>query len=1090
MRTLLVLVILACACYAQADAPLLAQQPALSKTHIVFSYAGDLWIVPREGGEAKPLTTGVGVETDPAFSPDGSLIAFTGEYDGNVDVFVVPAAGGVPRRLTWHPMPDVVAGWTPDGKQVLFRSGRISQSRFGRLLTLPLDGAFPSEVPLPMAESGCFSADGKRLVYAPLPRAFDAWKRYRGGRTSALWIADLADSRIEKIPRDNSNDYNPMWVGEQIYFLSDRNGPFSLFVYDTRGKQVREAVKNAGLDFKSASAGPGAIVIEQFGALQLYDLKTGRARPVSIRLAGDLPAVRPALERVSSRIGAAGLSPTGVRAVFSARGEVFTVPGEKGDIRNLTNTPGVAERYPTWSPDGKRIAYFSDESGEYALHLRWQSGQGEVEKISLPPSFYYWPLWSPDSKKIAYADANLTIWHLDLEKKTPIKVVTDTYDCPYRELDPVWSPDSRWLAYAKLLKNHLRAIFVYSLEQDRSYQITDGMSDARFPAFDKDGKHLYFTASTDTGPALAWLDMSSIHRPVTGSVYVAVLRKDLPSPLAPESDEEKPAEEKKPEEKKSEVRSQESEEKKKATEKVEVKIDVEGISQRILALPIPARNYVGLQAGKTGVLFVVEGGPLAGPPTGPPSYTVHKFDLKTRKVEKFLEGIPPGGGFSFNGEKVLYRRGDQWFIAGTAQPPKPGEGGLKLDGMEMRSDPRAEWRQMYREAWRIERDFFYDPGHHGLDLKAAEKKYEPYLERLGSRADLNYLFNEMLGEISVGHLYVGGGAQPEVRRVRGGLLGADYKIENGRYRFARVFDGENWNPETRAPLTQPGVNVVAGEYLLAVKGRELRASDNLYSLFEGTAGRTVVLRVGPDPGGKDARDVTVVPVDSEYALRNLAWIEDNRRLVDKQSGGRLAYVYMPNTSISGLNSFNRYYFAQVGKEGAVIDERFNGGGSVADYIIDFLRRPLLSWWTTRAGEDFSTPAAAIFGPKVMIINEFAGSGGDFMPWAFRKAGIGPLIGKRTWGGLVGVFGFPPLIDGGGITAPNLAFYNTEGQWEIENAGVAPDIEVEFDPAAWRAGRDTQLERAIEVSLELLKKNPPPQPKRPAYPNYHRRATVR
>jgi tricorn protease len=464
---------------------------------------------------------------------------------------------------------------------------------------------------------------------------------------------------------------------------------------------------------------------------------------------------------------------------------------------------------------------------------------------------------------------------------------------------------------------------------------------------------------------------------------------------------------------------------------------------------------------------------------------VHKWDLKTRKVDRFLEGIASAGAVSFNGEKVLYRRGEQWFVAGTAQPPKPGEGALKLDGIEMRTDPRAEWRQMYREVWRIERDFFYDPGAHGLDLKAAEKKYEPFLERLGSRADLNYLFNEALGEMSVGHLYVGGGATPEVRRVRGGLLGADYKIENGRYRFARVYDGENWNPQTRAPLTQPGVNVVAGEYLLAVNGREVRAADNIYSFFEGTAGRSVALRVGPDPGGKDARDVTVVPVEEEYTLRNLAWIEDNRRLVDKLSGGRLAYVYMPNTSVGGMSSFNRYYFAQVGKEGAVIDERFNGGGSVAEYIIDYLRRPVLNWWTTRAGEDFATPAAAIFGPKVMIINELAGSGGDFMPWAFRQARVGPLIGKRTWGGLVGIFGFPPLIDGGMVTAPNLAFYNTEGQWEIENVGVPPDIEIELEPAAWRAGHDAQLERAVEVCLELLKKNPPPKPKRPAYPNYHR-----
>jgi len=1069
-------------CFAQTDQLLLAQRPTLSQTQVVFSYAGDLWIVSREGGEARQLTTGTGVETDPRFSPDGTLIAFTGEYDGNVDVYVVPATGGVPRRLTWHPGPDTVQGWTTDGKQVLFRSSRASYSRFGRLFTIPLDGGFPAEVLLPMAEESAYSPDGKRLAYVPLGRAFEAWKRYRGGRTTPIWIADLADSRVEKVPRENSNDFCPMWIGDQIYFLSDRNGPVTLFAYDTRAKKVREVLRNTGLDLKSASAGPGAIVYEQFGALNLLDLKSGKPGKLEIRLAGDLPATRPTLERVANRISAAGISPTGVRAVFEARGEILTVPAEKGDIRNLTNTPGVAERDPAWSPDGKRLAYFSDESGEYALHLRAQDGKGDAEKIDLgsPPSFYYHPLWAPDSKKIAYADARLTIWYVDLEKKTPVRVDTDTYDSPDRALDPVWSPDSRWLAYTKMLKNHLRAVFVYSLEQAKAFQITDGMSDARYAGFDVNGNHLYFTASTDVGLTAGWLDMSSMNRPVTRSVYLVVLRKDLPSPLAPESDEEKAEEPKKPEEAKKAEEAKKTAEKK---EPVTVRIDVDNISQRIVALPIPARNYVGLGAGKTGILFLVEGSPVPGPQMGPPSVTVHKFDLKTRKTERFLEGIT-GGELSFNGEKTLVRRGDQWLIVGTAQPPKPGEGVLKMEAMEVRVDPRAEWRQMYREVWRIERDFFYDPNHHGLDLKAAEKKYEPYLERLGSRADLNYLFAEMLGELSVGHLYVGGGAMPEVRRVRGGLLGADYRIENGRYRFARVYSGENWNPELRAPLTQPGVNVVAGEYLLAVNGREVRASDSLYSFFEGTAGKSVLLRVGSDPGGTGSREVTVVPVESESSLRGLAWIEDNRRKVDQLSGGRLAYVYLPNTSTAGYSNFNRYYFAQVGKQGAVIDERFNGGGSVADYIIDYLKRPVLSWWATRAGEDFTTPAGAIFGPKVMIINEMAGSGGDFMPWAFRKARVGPLIGKRTWGGLVGIFGFPALMDGGRVTAPNLAFYNTEGQWEIENVGVAPDIEVEFDPQAWRAGGDPQLEKAVAACLDLLKKNPQPAHKKPAYPNYH------
>ncbi len=1053
---------------------MLLQKPAVSQARIAFSYGGDLWVVGRDGGEARRLTAGVGIESDPQFSPDGTLIAFSGEYNGNRDVYVVPAEGGEPRRLTYHPDPDTVIGWTPDGKRILFRSTRASYSRFSRLFTVAVEGGgLPDEVPLPMAEEGAWSPDGKRLAYVPLPHAFDAWKRYRGGRTSAIWIADLADSRIEKLPRDNSNDFGPMWVKDRIYFLSDRNGPVTLFYYDLRTKKVVPAVAAGGFDIKSASAGPDAIVYEQFGSLHLYDLKSGRERAIEVNVAADLPQTRPAFEKLVRYIESAGLSPSGARAVFGARGEILTVPAEKGDARNLTNTPGVAERYPTWSPDGMRIAYFSDESGEYALHIRNQNGLGEVTKIKLPPSFYSSPVWSPDSKKLAFLDQGERLWTVDLEKREPVKVDADIYKTPGGGLDPAWAPDSRWIAYTKILKNHMRAVFAYSIETGKTAQITDGMSDARYAVFDRNGESIYFTASTDAGPTSGWLDMSSMNRPVTRSVYVAVLRKDLASPLAPESDEEKPEAAKKKDDDKGKDKK----------EPAPVRIDFEGIGQRILAMPIPARNYGGLHAGKTGTLFLIEDPPVVA--QGQPEETVQKFELKTRKTEKFLDGVR-AFDISFDGEKVLYRKADQWFIAKSDAPPKPGDGRLKVDEMEVRIDPRAEWKQMYNEVWRIERDFFYDPNLHGVDLATYKARYEPYLERLGSRPELSYLFMEMLGELSVGHLYVRGGATPEIKRVAGGLLGADYKIENGRYRFAKVYDGENWNPELRAPLTQPGVNVVAGEYLLAVGGRELKASDEVYSFFEETAGKSVVLKVGPDPAGAKSRDVTVVPVESESGLRNLAWIEENRRKVGKLSGGRLAYVYLPNTSVAGYTSFNRYYFAQEDKAGAVIDERFNGGGAAADYIIDYLRRPLMNYFMTRDGEPFTTPTGSIFGPKVMIVNELAGSGGDLMPWLFRKAKVGKLVGKRTWGGLVGIFGFPPLIDGGTVTAPNLAFYNTEGAWDVENHGVAPDVEVEFDPQAWRTGHDPQLERAVEIALAELEKNPPPAGQRPPFPNYHKK----
>ena len=1146
-RLLISLGLLLCLCVslrAQADSPLILRSPAVSRDSIAFVFAGDLWVVGREGGDARRLTTGTGSEATPYFSPDGALIAFTGEYDGNADVYVIEAAGGVPRRLTYHPGADVAQGWTPDGASVLFRSQRDSPNFTPRLFTMPLAGGHPSEVPLPQASEASYSPDGRRLAYVPLMRAFGQWKQYRGGRTTPVWLADLADSSVEKLPRENSNDFNPMWVGERVYFLSDRGGAVTIYSYDTRTRRVEQAVKNTGLDIKSAAAGGGVIVYEQFGSLHTLDPSSGRTKAVPVRVAGDLPSVRPRFARVGQNLRNASLSPTGARALFEARGEVITVPAEKGDARNLTNTPGVAERDPAWSPDGRWVAYFSDESGEYALHLRPQTGMGEVRKVSLgsPPSYFYSPVWSPDSKKVAYTDKRLNLWYVDVEKAAaPVRVDANTYDNPWRVVDPSWSPDSRFIAYTKQLRNRLGTVFIYSLEENRTRQVTDNMSDARYARFDRDGKHLYFTASTNAGPSSGWLDMSSFDRPVTRSAYVVVLRKDLPSPLAPESDEEKVTEEQKtnnPEDKgepkpgppsptpaplraadDSDVEAPgaspgPSESAPGAVTQQEppppgapapgrpgaapkkpepVRIDFDGIDQRVLALPLPARDYSGLYAGKAGTFFLLED--VTGPEvTG---RVLHRFDISKRKAEKVLEGVN-SFDLSANGEKMLVQLGgagfgpvspggSRWLIVSATQPLKPGEGQINTAALEVRVDPRAEWRQMYREAWRIQRDFFYDPNYHGLDIKSAERRYEPYLERLGSRADLNYLLQESLGNLVVGHHNSGGGDSPVVPTVSGGLLGADYRVENGRYRFARIFSGENWNPSTRAPLTQPGVNVREGEYLLAVGGRELRAADNIHSFFEGTAGRQTLIRVGPAPDGKGAREVTVVPVASESGLRGLAWIEGNRRKVAEMTGGRVAYVYLPNTSGAGYANFNRYYFAQIDKEAAVIDERFNGGGTAADYMIDYMRRPLMNYWTTREGSDFTTPVGAIYGPKVMIIDEYAGSGGDALPWYFRREKLGPLVGKRTWGGLVGVYDYPQLIDGGGVTAPRVAFYSPEGQWEVENAGVAPDIEVELDPKAWRQGRDLQLEKAVEVVLESLRRSPRPAQRKPAYPNYYKGA---
>jgi tricorn protease len=1089
---------------------LLPQKPTLSANQIAFTFAGDLWVVGREGGEARRLTSSPGLELDAHFSPDGKWLAFTGEYDGNLDVFVVSATGGEPRRLTFHPGVDIALGWTPDGKSVLISSGRTSYSRFNKLFTVPVEGGgLATELPLPMGEQGAISPDGQRIAYVPfwnrraVPNAYIAWKHYRGGKASPIWLADLGDSRITKIPREDSNDHCPMWLNNKVYFLSDRDGTTTLFSYDPDTKDLKKVIDNQGLDYVSASAGPDGIVLERFGGLELFDAKSGSVRKIAISITADFPETRSHYVKAGKQIRGATISPSGARVAFEARGEILTVPAEKGDVRNLTNTTAACERDPSWSPDGKWLAYFSDESGEYMLHLADPKGEKPTKKIALgdAPNYYSNPVWSPDSTKIAYSDNRQQLWFLDIASGESKKVDKHSY-FPAPNFGASWSPDSQWLTYAKTLDNKLNAAFLFDTKAGKATQVTDGLSDVRFPAFDKGGKYLYFTASTDIGPTTNFIDMSGVSHQITRSVYVVVLDKSLPSPLAPESDEEKaddgdkdktekPAGDKPAGDKAAldKPNSDKPAGEKPAADKAKVKptkIDLEGLSQRVLALPIPARNYFGLQAGKAGTIYLMGiSGSLAslvGGGQGGIGFTVSKFDLKERKVDQVTAGVQV---FKMDaaGDKALVRQGDKWTIMSVGGPPAPGKT-LKTDEMEVMVDPRAEWKQMYHEAWRLQRDFLYDPHFHGLDIVAAEKKYAPYLDGLCHRADLNYIFNEMLGQIVLGHTYVGGGETPETPKVKGGLLGADLVVKDGRFQVAKVYNGENWNPQLRAPLTQPGVNVQPGEFILAVNGRDLKGTDNIYQAFEATAGKSVSVKVGPNADGSNSRTVTVVPVESETPLRNLAWVEANRRKVDELSKGQIAYVYMPDTGIGGYTNFNRYFFAQVDKPALVLDERYNGGGMAADYVIDYLRRPLLNYWTSRDGKISTTPGGAIFGPKAMIINEFAGSGGDAMPWYFREAKVGPLVGKRTWGGLVGISGYPPLMDGGSVTAPSFAFFTPEGKWDVENHGVAPDVEVEHDPYEIRKGRDPQLEKAVEVVLEALKKNPPPQPKKPEYPNYH------
>ncbi len=1118
-----------------ASHPLL-QRPAFNGTLIVFSYAGDLWTVDRNGGHASRLTTGTGIETDPVFSPDGSMIAFTGEYDGNTDVFVVPATGGVPKRLTYHPAADAAVAWTRDGKNVIFRSARESDSpRYTKLFKVSLNGGLATALPLPMAFSGQFSADGKYFAYSPVGGAspfnyssYVAWRNYRGGLASSVWIADMATLDVVKVPRERSNDFSPVWVDKQVYFLSDRNGPISLFRFDPATKAVTEVVKNDGADIRSASAGPGGIVYDRFGELFLYDTQSGQTSQISVDVRADLPDVRARISPADREIQNYGISPTGLRVVFEAHGDILTVPAKKeSTTRDITGTPGVMEREPAWSPDGQSIAYFSDESGQYALHVINQTGKqtgaGEVKKFPLAndATYYFKTVWSPDSKLIVFHDNKMEIWLLDTAtgKAAVIDKAVDN-DSDY---DAAWSPDSKWLAYTQSVENRFHALFLHSIASGKSTQITDGMSDVRSPAFDRGGKYLYFTESTNYGTSTSGLDMSSDAFDATRSVYGLALATDTASPIAPESEDEKSPDVRekdakdrkdssdehadkgkssdaaKDDAKKDDAKKSDDADKAEKVEKPEkpkpVKIDLDRLQDRAVALPLPPRDYTSLIAGKEGILYLLESG---GRFQGEHGQTLMRFVLKTRKPEKLADHIA-GFDLSFDGNKMLLEMAHEdegpqategpapnFFIVPADAPVKPGEGKLELSKMEVRVDPRAEWQQMFHEIWQIERSFFYDPHYHGVDTVAAEAKYKPYLAEVGARSDLNYLFQEMLGDFSIGHLRGNGGTIPHPHHVAGGLLGADYEVVDGRYRIERIYTGEHWNPQAHAPLAEPGVKVKDGDFILAVGGQDLSGSDDIQRLLEGTAGTQVVLKIAADAGGKDAHEVTVTPITDDLSLRNLAWIEANRRKVQELSSGKLAYVYLPDTAMGGLTNFNRYYFAQLDKHGAVIDERFNSGGQAADYIIHAMQRTLMSWWAPRYGAIYRTPQASILGPKVMITNEFSGSGGDAMPWYFREAQLGPLVGKRTWGGLVGIGGIPVLMDGGHVTSPSFGFFNPQGQWDVENHGVQPDYEVDVEPKQVHEGHDAQLEKAVSLALDELAKHPAPEPHKPEqYPNYNR-----
>jgi tricorn protease len=929
----------------------------------------------------------------------------------------------------------------------------MSHAGFDRLFTVPVQGGFAAAFPLPTGYEGSLSPDSARLAYTPQWHL--AFKQFRGGGTSPIWVANLADSSITAIPRDNSNDFSPMWGGDFIYFLSDRDGPVTLFSFDTRSGEVKKLIENEGHDFKNAHIGPHGIVYEQFGSLHVYDLTTHQSREVQVRLAGDFPQLQPHFEQITpERISSLSLSPRGDRALLEAHGEVFTVPAGAGEVRTIHAQPGVAQREPAWSPDGERIAYFSDDSGEYSLKIAEASGRGSIRTVSLgpSPSFYYRPTWSPDSKKIAYSDKHLNLWYVELAHPVPVKVDTDRFDTPMAQFDTSWSPDSRWITYTKQLANHLHGVFLYSLENAQAVQVTDGVCDARYPGFDRNGDNLYLTCSADTSPMLDWFDLSSYGQRIVRNVYRMILRKNLSAPGSQSFGGS-------------------------TNGAGKTVIDLEGLDERVMPLPVPADDYVALRTGTEGVLYLLGGGTEGRKKSlndlfpAMNAAPLFRFDLKTGATKQLQDGVLRFA-LSASGEKLIYQKGEGLFIVDAGAPAESSAEALRLDNVKAWVNPRADWTQMYHEVWRNERDFFYDLHYHGVDLVRAERNYGRLLDGIASLTDLNYLFEEMLGNLRASHTAAFAGPFPSFGGAGAvGLLGADFAVDGDRYRFARVYLGRSWNPEVRGPLAQPGSQVKAGEYLLAVNGQTVSPSDDVYRFFQNTAGKQAVLKVGPNSTDIGSREITVVPIESEGGLRQAAWTLDNRRRVDQLSGGKLAYVYLPDTWTGGFSSFNREYFAQTDKSGAVMDERFNSGGYHAEYWMDYLRRPAMNVIVPREGEPYRLPGAAIQGPKVMLVNEFAGSGGDALAWYFQKAQIGPLVGARTWGG-VGPMSFVSLIGGGMVMTTNAANCDLQGREDMENRGVSPEIAVEQDPKLLRQGRDPQLEKAVEVALAKLRQQHP------------------
>ncbi|HXI64428.1 MAG TPA: S41 family peptidase [Gemmatimonadales bacterium] len=1060
----------------QIDARAL-RQPDVSATQIAFVFAGDVWVVPKAGGVANRLSSPRGEESFPRFSPDGKLIAFTGDYDGNEDIYVMPSGGGVPTRITHYPAPDRMLGWYPDGQSILYASPMESgRDRFFQLYRVSKDGGMPVKLPVPYGEFGAISPDGKWLAYVPQSQDFRTWKRYRGGWNSRIWLYNLETGASKQVAPSDANNSQPMWHGRTLYFLSDRGAGerANIWAYSLDKDLIRQVTRISDYDIHFPAIGPSDIVFESGGRLYLLDLATEQTHDVRVEVITDASTLKPRLDSVGTRIADAAISPTGKRALFEARGDIFTVPAENGPVLDVTRTPGVAERTPTWSPDGRSIAYWSDRGGEYQLMVRPADGSGTEEQLTtLGPGFRYRPYWSPDSKKLAFIDQTMTIWIVDRDSKKATKVDRGLF--MYQgALDPFrvsWSADSRWLAYARDLENRNTAVFLFDAKSGTRTQVTSGYYADAGPVFDPDGQYLYFLRNSAFVPIYSDVENTWIYTNTT-QIAAVPLRASVPSPLAPKSDDETAKRDstaadttngKKPDAAKSKTTA--------------VDIDLAGFESRVVLLPPEAGNYADLAAASGKVLY--RRTPRTGAAASDKKSPLVYWDLKDRKEETVIDDAT-GVDLSFDGQKVLVAQQPRRFAIVDVKPGQKFDKPLRTNELTMTVDPRAEWQQIFADVWRFERDYFYDPGMHGVNWNAERARYGKLLDASVTRSDVNFAIGELISELSSSHTYRGGGDLETGPRRGVGLLGVDWSLENGAYRIRRIITGAPWDAEVRSPLV--GMDVKEGDYVLAVNGLPLDPKQDPWAAFDGLADQTVKLTVNSRPSADGARTVLVKTLADEGRLRYLAWIDANRRHVDEMTKGRVGYVYVPSTGLDGQTELERQLAAQIDKQGLVVDERFNSGGQIPDRFIELLNRPAMAFYAVRDGQDWRWPPAAQVGPKVMLINGWSGSGGDCFPTFFREAKLGPLIGERTWGGIIGISGVPQLIDGGFVTVPTFRQYDPSGQWFAEGHGVDPDIAVAEDPGVLARGVDQQLDAGIQEVERQLQSRPVATPKRPPYQN--------